>query len=110
MALEDNPVGRLLLFSQARKQALSMSKGNYPAVEKIIDCVAAGYEKGLKAGYAAEARAFGELAKSPASQELRGIFHAMTQLKKETFVADKAVQERPVRRIGVLGAGLMGSG
>ncbi len=110
LALEDNPVGRRVLFTQARKQALSKSKGNYPAVEKIIDCVAAGYEHGLKAGYAAEARAFGELAMSPASQELRGIFHATTALKKETFVADKSVQERPVRRVGVLGAGLMGSG
>jgi 3-hydroxyacyl-CoA dehydrogenase/enoyl-CoA hydratase/3-hydroxybutyryl-CoA epimerase len=110
MALEDNPVGRRVLFTQARKQALAKSKGNYPAVTKIIDCVAAGYGRSAKAGYDAEARAFGELAMSPASQELRNIFHATNTLKKETFIADKSVKERPIRHIGVLGAGLMGSG
>jgi 3-hydroxyacyl-CoA dehydrogenase/enoyl-CoA hydratase/3-hydroxybutyryl-CoA epimerase len=110
LALEDNFAGRRLLFQQARKQLLVKTRGNYPAQERIIDVVAVGYARGLKAGYAAEAKAFGELAMTDVSKQLRGIFFAQTALKKESFVADKSVQPRELRRIGVLGAGLMGSG
>jgi len=109
-ALEDNPFGRRLVFQQARKQTRSKTLGNYPAPERIIDVVEAGYARGLKAGYAAEAKAFGELAMSGVSQQCRNIFFAQNALKKESFVADKNVTPRPITKVGVLGAGLMGSG
>lgn len=108
-ALEDNPAGRRLLFDQARKQTRAKTHGHYPAAEAIIDAVATGYRKGLAAGYAAEARAFGELAMGDVSKALRHIYHATEALKKETFVS-KNVKPRPVTRVGVLGAGLMGAG
>ncbi len=110
LALEKNPLGRKLLFDQARKQAAKKTYGNYPAPAAIIGAVEAGYSKGLKAGYAEEARAFGELAMSAVSQQLRNIFHATNELKKETFVADKSISGRPITSVGVLGAGLMGAG
>ncbi|MGH6960846.1 MAG: 3-hydroxyacyl-CoA dehydrogenase NAD-binding domain-containing protein, partial [Dongiaceae bacterium] len=110
LALEDNPFGRRLLFTQARKQTRARTLGNYPAPERILDVVEAGYAKGLEAGYAAEARAFGELAMTEVSRQCRAIFFAQNALKKETFVADPKLATRPLRRVGVLGAGLMGSG
>jgi 3-hydroxyacyl-CoA dehydrogenase/enoyl-CoA hydratase/3-hydroxybutyryl-CoA epimerase len=110
LALEGNAVGRSILFSQARKQLLAKTRGNYPAQERIITVVETGYRKGLKAGYAAEAQAFGELALGEVSKQLRGIFFAQTALKKETFVGDKSVQARAFSKVGVLGAGLMGAG
>lgn len=110
LALEKNPIGRKVLFDQARKQAAKKTFGNYPAPDAIIGAVEAGYSKGLKAGYAQEARAFGELAMSPVSQQLRNIFHATNELKKETFVADKSITGREINAVGVLGAGLMGAG
>ncbi|MFP5305901.1 MAG: fatty acid oxidation complex subunit alpha FadJ [Gammaproteobacteria bacterium] len=109
LALEDNPLGRRVLFQQARKQSRAKTLGNYPAPERILDAVATGYAKGLKAGYAAEAQAFGELAMTEVSKQCRNIFFAQTALKKETFVG-KDVVARPIRKVGVLGAGLMGSG
>lgn len=109
-ALEENVFGRKLLFNQARKQTLSKTLGNYPAPERILDVVETGYAKGLKAGYAAEAKAFGELAMTPVSQQCRNIFFAQNELKKETFVKDKSVTPRRIAKVGVLGAGLMGSG
>lgn len=109
IAMEDNPAGRHFLFQQARKQLLAKTRGNYPAQERILDVVAAGYAKGITAGYKAEARAFGELAMTDVSRQLRGIFFAQTALKKETFVP-AGVEPRPVQRVGVLGAGLMGAG
>ncbi|MBO9469769.1 fatty acid oxidation complex subunit alpha FadJ [Endozoicomonas sp. G2_2] len=108
-ALEDTTPGRRVLFDQARKQLQSKTKGHYPAPERIIDVVATGYAKGVKAGYAAEAKAFGDLAMSEVSKSLRHVYHATEALKKATFVA-KNVKPREVRQIGVLGAGLMGAG
>lgn len=108
-ALEQNPLGRKVVFDQARKQALKKSQGLYPAIPAIIDAVQAGFDKGIKAGYAKEAELFGELAMSSVSQQLRGIFHATNELKKETFVAD-GVDARDIKQVGVLGAGLMGAG
>lgn len=109
-ALEKNPIGRKVLFDQARKQAEKKTFGNYPAPEAIIGAVEAGYKNGLNAGYAEEARAFGELAMSEVSSQLRNIFHATNILKKETFVADKSIKGRKIESVGVLGAGLMGAG
>lgn len=110
LALEGNALGRKVLFQQARKQTRAKTLGNYPAPERILDVVEAGYTKGLKAGYAAEAKAFGELAMTDVSRQCRNIFFAQNALKKESFVADKSVTPRPIRKVGVLGAGLMGSG
>ena len=107
--LEDNPAGRMLLFSQARSKLQAQTKGNYPAQEHIIDVVEIGASKGIEAGYAAEAKYFGELAMTDEHKALRSIYWATEKLKKETFVA-KGVTPRPVNRVGVLGAGLMGAG
>ncbi|MCI5063910.1 MAG: fatty acid oxidation complex subunit alpha FadJ [Algiphilus sp.] len=109
LALEDTPGGRLVLFRQARKQLLAKTGGNYPAQERILDVVALGFSKGLDAGYAAEAKAFGELAMTDVSRQLRGIFFAQNALKKETFVP-AGVTPRKLEKVGVLGAGLMGAG
>lgn len=107
--LEDNPAGRKVLFDQARKKMRAETKGNYPATERIIDVVETGTNQGADSGFAAEAKYFGELAFTDESLALRHVFRATEDLKKATF-APEGTQPRPVNRIGVLGAGLMGSG
>ncbi len=104
--LEGNPLGRSLLFSQARKQVARKTGGHYPAPDKIIDCVAA---SGARSGYETEARHFGELVVTPVARECMNIFFATTGLKKDRFVADD-VRARELRHVGVLGGGLMGAG
>jgi 3-hydroxyacyl-CoA dehydrogenase/enoyl-CoA hydratase/3-hydroxybutyryl-CoA epimerase len=108
--LEENPVGRALLFSQARQQLLRKTRGHYPAPERALEVVRLGYQRGVPEGLAAEAAAFGELAVSAVSRRLVEIFFATTALKKDSGVDDPAVQARPVERVGVLGGGLMGGG
>jgi 3-hydroxyacyl-CoA dehydrogenase/enoyl-CoA hydratase/3-hydroxybutyryl-CoA epimerase len=108
-ALEGNPLGRRLLFSEARKQLLKKSGGHYPAPERALEVVREGVEKGHEAGQRAEARAFGELLMTDVSARLRELFFATTALKKDTGV-DGAAKARPVGRIAVLGGGLMGGG
>ena len=110
LALEDNPLGRAFLFDQARKQLQKKTRGHYPAPEKALDVVRTGTEKGLEAGLKAEAQAFGDLLTSDVSRRLREIFFATTELKKDKGVSDAAVQAHPVRKVAVLGGGLMGGG
>jgi 3-hydroxyacyl-CoA dehydrogenase/enoyl-CoA hydratase/3-hydroxybutyryl-CoA epimerase len=109
-ALEQNPVGRLVLFDQARKQLRKKTRGNYPAQERILDVVRTGLDMGLEKGMAAEAEAFGELVVSPEAAQLTGIFMATRAMAKDSGVDDPNVEARPVERVGMLGAGLMGAG
>lgn len=105
-ALERTPFGRNFLFSQARKQTRSKTRGNYPAPERIIDCIEAGVSGSR--GYELEARHFGDLVMTPESKQLRNIFFATTEMKKETGV--EGVKPAKVQKTAVLGGGLMGGG
>lgn len=110
LALEKTPIGRRVLFGQARKEVRKKTLGNYPAPEKIIDVLEAFASHGLEASREVEAAAFGELCESLVSKHLRSIFFATTALKKDTGTSDAAVVARRVEKLGVLGAGLMGAG
>ena len=110
LALAGNPVGRKLLFDQARKQLHKQTRGNYPAQDLILDVVKTGLEDGFEAGLDAEARGFGQLLTTREAANLISIFFGTTALKKDSGVDDPDVQARPVRKVGMLGAGLMGAG
>ncbi len=110
IALEDNPVGRKILFQQARKALLSKTHGHYPAPERALEAIRLGVEKGAEEGYRAEANFFGELVVSEVSHRLVEIFFATQALKKDTGVDDPAVKPRKVEKVAMLGAGLMGAG
>jgi len=110
LALTKNPLGRKVLFDQARKQLHKQTRGNYPAQDLIIDIVRAGLEDGFQAGLDAEARGFGRLLTTPEAANLMSIFFATTALKKDSGVDDPSVKPREVNKVGMLGAGLMGAG
>lgn len=110
LLLESNPLGRSVLFSKAKEQLLGKTRGNYPAPELALEAIRVGAARGMAAGLAAEAKAFGQLAVSDVSRRLVEIFFAQTAMKRESGVADPAVKARQVGRVGVLGGGLMGSG
>jgi 3-hydroxyacyl-CoA dehydrogenase/enoyl-CoA hydratase/3-hydroxybutyryl-CoA epimerase len=110
LALEENRLGREVVFREARKKLLERTRGHYPAPELALDAIRVGYEKGFRAGLDREARLFGELAVSEVAARLIDLFFAQTALKKDTGVDDPAVRPREVARVGVLGGGLMGSG
>ncbi len=110
LLLESNPLGRSVLFSKAKEQLLGKTRGNYPGPELALEAIRVGAARGMAAGLAAEAKAFGQLAVSDVSRRLVEIFFAQTAMKRESGVADPAVKARQVGRVGVLGGGLMGSG
>lgn len=104
--LEGNQLGRKILFSQARKRAEKKTRGNYPAPMAILECVETGIEDGMDRGLELEATRFGQLGVTQVSRNLLGLFFATQRAKKHP--SDEGA--RTVRNVGVLGAGLMGSG
>lgn len=104
--VEGNGIGRSIVFSQALKQTLRQTKGNYPAPEKILQAVEYGFKKGKEKGLLKEAELFGELGATSESRALVNLFFAMTDAKKNP---NQELVE-PVSKIGIIGAGLMGSG
>ena len=104
--LEGNPVSRRVIYRQALKRTEKRTRSNYPAPPLIIDAVRTGMEEGLEAGLDAENEHFGELVFSSESQALVSLFFAKRKAEKNPM-PDKA---QPVNTVGVLGAGLMGSG
>jgi 3-hydroxyacyl-CoA dehydrogenase/enoyl-CoA hydratase/3-hydroxybutyryl-CoA epimerase len=105
--LESNTVSRRLIYNRAESRVVNDTKGNYPAPFRILGCVRTGLEKGLEAGFEAEAEAFGELSATEESKQLVFLFFAKQEAEKNPF--DDA-EARDVRRMGVLGGGLMGAG
>jgi len=107
-ALETNPLGRKVMFDQATKSVLKLTKGLYPAPLKIIDCVRTGIDKGYQAGLTIEANHFADLVMSKESAALRRLFFATTAMKKEHGTNDATPKK--VEHAVILGGGLMGGG
>jgi len=109
--LEDNALGRNVVFRKARETVLEKTRGHYPAPLAAIDAIQAGYQHGQDAGLREEAKRFGELAVSDVCRALVSIFFATTALKKDSGLPDGVTAEpMRVHKIGVLGAGFMGAG
>ena len=109
LLLDGNPAGRALVLSLARKQVLRRTGGHYPAPFDALDAIEHGLRHGTDAGLEREARLFADLAVGEVSRTLVGIFFATTALKKD-FGGAEGVAPRAIGRLGILGAGFMGSG
>jgi 3-hydroxyacyl-CoA dehydrogenase/enoyl-CoA hydratase/3-hydroxybutyryl-CoA epimerase len=111
LLLEDNPLGRSLVFRKAREGVVARTHGHYPAPLAALAAVQAGYDGGPELGYRMESRAFGECAVTDVARELIFLFFATTALKKDPGVDEEPPPEpRDVETLGVLGAGFMGAG
>ena len=93
MLLDENPIGRAIVFRKAKEGVLAKTKGLYPAPLAALDAVAAGYSSDGD-GYQTEARLFGELAMTPESQELVFLFFATTALKRDMGVEGDQLPRR----------------
>ena len=104
LLLERNPVGRRLVLAQARRTTRERTGGHYPAPFAAIDVMEIGLADGMAAGLVAEAEAVGDLATTPVAQNLMWLYRRREQARKP--LPDGS--PRPVRRLGILGAGVMG--
>ena len=83
LLLDDNPIGRAVVFRQAREQTLARTHGHYPAPLAALRAVQAGYAGSRSRGYETEARLFGEVAVSEVAKQLIFLFFASNALKKD---------------------------
>jgi 3-hydroxyacyl-CoA dehydrogenase/enoyl-CoA hydratase/3-hydroxybutyryl-CoA epimerase len=110
VALEQNPLGRLVLFRRARAETLKKTRGHYPAPERVIDLLARFGSTGFDAAADREPSVFGDLVVSDTAHRLIDLFFAQTALKKDNGLeAGEQAGPLPVERIAVLGAGLRGA-
>lgn len=104
--LEGNPITRGIIFKKAKEMVDRQTKGNYPAPYAILECVKVGMSSGIKKGLEEEVKRFEKLILTPESFQLRNIFFAMTDKKKNP----QAELAKPVSTIAMVGAGFMGAG
>ncbi len=100
------PPFRSLALREARKRVFRSTHGHYPAPRLILRSVETGLRRGPAAGYHAESEWFGRLAASTQARHLIWIFTASGALRHPPAPPP----ERPVHKLGVVGAGLMGEG
>jgi 3-hydroxyacyl-CoA dehydrogenase/enoyl-CoA hydratase/3-hydroxybutyryl-CoA epimerase len=104
--LEGNPLGRAVLFSQARKKVAAETRGHYPAPPAILETVERTSRGPLPEALAVEAQAVGRLLVTPEHKNLAALFFLMESAKKDPATPHAL----DVRAVGVLGAGVMGGG
>jgi 3-hydroxyacyl-CoA dehydrogenase/enoyl-CoA hydratase/3-hydroxybutyryl-CoA epimerase len=111
LALDGNPLGRRVVFNKAREKTLEKTHGRLPAPIAAIAAMEAGYMRGMPAGLREEARLFGEMAETDVSRQLIFLFFAGNALKRSTgLAAGHQASPLPIAKLGILGAGFMGSG
>jgi 3-hydroxyacyl-CoA dehydrogenase/enoyl-CoA hydratase/3-hydroxybutyryl-CoA epimerase len=97
------------LYEQAKEMVAQQAKGIYPAPMEILESVYKGLSEGIEAGYEEESRRFAKLVFSKEAAALIHLFFVDTAAKSDRGTAAD-VKGRPVRKVGILGAGIMGAG
>ena len=102
--------GGALPFVMGNAQLRKNTYGNYPAQEAIMSSVYEGLLVPLEAGLRIESRYFTKILHDPRAQAMvRSLFLSMQDLRKG-LSRPKNIPPFEPKRIGILGAGLMGSG
>lgn len=112
------PPGRLLhcpplaalIAAKSRKLVLARTRGHYPAPLRAIDVCVRALGRPVETGLALERTALLELSRTPACRNLLGLFMLQERAKKITLPELTDLTSAPVRRVAVIGAGVMGSG
>jgi 3-hydroxyacyl-CoA dehydrogenase/enoyl-CoA hydratase/3-hydroxybutyryl-CoA epimerase len=98
------------LFSVAPSMVSARSCGNYPAITHILSCVFEGGVVGFDAALELESRYFAACAMSQESKNLIGTLWYQLQAIERGASRPAGFEARQVRRLGILGAGMMGAG
>lgn len=105
--LESNALGRSIVRNTAYKGIMRETKGKYPAPVEALKLVLKNAGRHAAESYEEESRVFSRLAVTDISKNLVGIFVAQTDSKK---MPAKLNGHHKIETVGVLGAGVMGSG
>jgi 3-hydroxyacyl-CoA dehydrogenase/enoyl-CoA hydratase/3-hydroxybutyryl-CoA epimerase/3-hydroxyacyl-CoA dehydrogenase/enoyl-CoA hydratase/3-hydroxybutyryl-CoA epimerase/enoyl-CoA isomerase len=98
------------IFGVAHAMVMAKTEGQYPAPIAALDVIRKTVNVPMKDGQKVEAAAIAPLVASGVAVNLIRIFFATRRLAKDSGVDNPAVKPREVKRVGVVGGGLMGSG
>jgi 3-hydroxyacyl-CoA dehydrogenase len=96
-------------YLQFARNMIKAAAGPYPAPLACLEAVAAAVDKPFDAGLKRERELFTTLMLSPESAALRHVFQAERAASHILDVPDDT-PVRPIRKVGVIGAGTMGGG
>ncbi len=108
--LEGNPVGRGVVFAQARRGVLARTAGHYPAPLAAIGVMERCVGLPVETALLHEQNAVVPLVVSPVCKNLVRIFHLSEAARRSPVVADPDVKPAPIERLALAGAGVMGGG
>ena len=108
--LEDNALGRKLIFKKAYQNLYAKTKGQYPAPFKALKVIEDITDMSIEDALEEELRGFAEVAITDISKNLIQLFFTSEALKKETGSLDTNINAQSINKAAVLGAGVMGGG
>lgn len=98
------------MLSIAPAMANQKSHGNYPAITHILSCAFEGSLVDIDTGLELESRYFAACAMSQVSKNMIGtLWHQLNSIKKGQS-RPKSIPQYQTKKVGVLGAGMMGAG
>jgi 3-hydroxyacyl-CoA dehydrogenase / enoyl-CoA hydratase / 3-hydroxybutyryl-CoA epimerase len=104
--LNSAPVAAVLA-SRLRRELLKKTRGHYPAVLKSLEAVTRGISKSIPESLALERDGIVELVQMESCRNLLRAFFLQERAKKLSVVK---MEKKPVARVAVIGAGVMGAG
>ncbi len=100
----------MMVFPPANALYRRETYDNYPAARAILQVVYEGLQLPMDQALRVESRWFTKILRSPeAAAMIRSLFVSMQELNKGAR-RPAAVPQKPIKKIGVLGAGFMGAG
>jgi len=109
--LTTNPLAASLIARRVEKQVLRRTRGHYPALVKAMEVIIEGLGGTQEESLALERDAILELGRTESCRNLIRIFFLQERAKKLSGAPrDDKEKIDPVKRIAVIGAGVMGAG
>ncbi|HKZ73481.1 MAG TPA: 3-hydroxyacyl-CoA dehydrogenase NAD-binding domain-containing protein, partial [Steroidobacteraceae bacterium] len=102
--------GANLAFMTGTSLTAKATQRNYPAPIAILSCVFEGTQVPIDRGLAIESKYFGRLLSGPVARNLMRTLFINKGLADKLARRPQSVPKTQVKKLGVLGAGMMGSG
>ncbi|WP_438728298.1 3-hydroxyacyl-CoA dehydrogenase NAD-binding domain-containing protein [Parasphingorhabdus sp. DH2-15] len=98
------------LYMGASTMALKQSKGNYPAIQAILSCLYEGSMLPIDTALRVESKYFTKLLSGPNAKNMIRTLFINKQAAEKGAARPQDVPASDLKKVGVLGGGLMGSG
>ncbi len=98
------------MYMGAAAIALKQSKGNYPAVKAILSCLYEGSMLPIDTALRVESKYFTQLLSGPVARNMIRTLFVNKQAAEKGAARPEGIPPLELKTVGVLGAGLMGSG